>query len=394
MPITPNMELDLPTVSTTVGPEWATDLNTALGVVDAHDHSPGKGVALSQASFVISGDLEFNGFDATEVRSVRCESQSAALAEPTDANCYYSVSGNPVFNNGSGTATRLVSTSFPATAGDILYASSATAYGRLGIGTTGQVLKVSAGIPAWASPSASLSVVTASTTYVITSTNDVVLCDDTSASFTVTLPLATGSGKTFFIKKVNITLANAVTIARAGADTIMDAGSAVTSTTINTWGETISLVDAASGQWQILERRIPSNWTAYTPTLGAGFGTTSDVSYFYQRCGQDLKVRGVHGNGTVAAATTTISIPAGLAIGTSLMPGTLKANLGRLDQLTNSGSPATIGIYSITWVSGDSAVIVSANGVSQGYQNSTGSSLNSSYTCAVFFEVPILGWKG
>lgn len=38
------------------------------------------------------------------------------------------------------------------TTGDVLYASGATAISKLGIGTTGQVLTVSGGLPAWASP--------------------------------------------------------------------------------------------------------------------------------------------------------------------------------------------------------------------------------------------------
>jgi hypothetical protein len=41
---TANMNLSLPTVSVTIGPTWATQLNTALETVDVHDHTSGKGV--------------------------------------------------------------------------------------------------------------------------------------------------------------------------------------------------------------------------------------------------------------------------------------------------------------------------------------------------------------
>jgi hypothetical protein len=41
------------------------------------------------------------------------------------------------------------------TTGDIIYASSANTPARLGIGSTDQVLKVTAGVPAWATPAAS-----------------------------------------------------------------------------------------------------------------------------------------------------------------------------------------------------------------------------------------------
>ena len=36
------------------------------------------------------------------------------------------------------------------TVGDILYADSTTTLAKLGIGSTGQVLKVASGVPAWA----------------------------------------------------------------------------------------------------------------------------------------------------------------------------------------------------------------------------------------------------
>jgi hypothetical protein len=42
------------------------------------------------------------------------------------------------------------------TTGDIIYSSSGSTPARLGIGTTGQVLNVAAGIPAWTTPSGSL----------------------------------------------------------------------------------------------------------------------------------------------------------------------------------------------------------------------------------------------
>jgi hypothetical protein len=46
------------------------------------------------------------------------------------------------------------------TTGDIIYASSANTPARLGIGSTDQVLKVTAGVPAWATPTSSVPTVT------------------------------------------------------------------------------------------------------------------------------------------------------------------------------------------------------------------------------------------
>ena len=41
------MNLTLPTVGTTVGPTWASLLNTAITSIDSHDHSSGKGATIS-----------------------------------------------------------------------------------------------------------------------------------------------------------------------------------------------------------------------------------------------------------------------------------------------------------------------------------------------------------
>jgi hypothetical protein len=47
-----------------------------------------------------------------------------------------------------------ISNSLTTTTGDLIYASSANTPARLGIGSTGQVLSVSGGVPAWATPNA------------------------------------------------------------------------------------------------------------------------------------------------------------------------------------------------------------------------------------------------
>lgn len=65
-----------------------------------------------------------------------------------------------------------------------------------------------------------LSVATKSAAYTITSTDNVLLVDASGAARTMTLPAASASsGKLFTVKKIDSTT-NAVTIARAGSDTI------------------------------------------------------------------------------------------------------------------------------------------------------------------------------
>lgn len=67
---------------------------------------------------------------------------------------------------------------------------------------------------------------------------------------------------------------------------------------------------------------VPKNndtdWTAYTPTFTAGFGTTSSVSAFYKRNGANLDVRVKFTTGTVAASAATISLPSGLTTASTI----------------------------------------------------------------------------
>jgi hypothetical protein len=68
--ISPNMNLVVPAVGVTIGPEWAGDINTSLGLIDAHDHSPGKGVQITPAGLNINADLTIQSHNLTNAESV------------------------------------------------------------------------------------------------------------------------------------------------------------------------------------------------------------------------------------------------------------------------------------------------------------------------------------
>lgn len=104
---TPNMNLSLPTPSSTLGPTWASMLTAALDLVDAHDHTSGKGVPIPTAGLELDEDLGFNGYNATLLRSARFSDQAAALAAATDLGCIYAVGGDLYWNNGDGTAVQI-----------------------------------------------------------------------------------------------------------------------------------------------------------------------------------------------------------------------------------------------------------------------------------------------
>jgi len=104
---TPNMNLSLPTVSTTPGPQWASDINTALSTVDSHNHTSGNGVQIPSSGININGDLTFNSYNATTLRSVRFASNPSVLSLGTDLGCLYNVNGNLYWNSGAGAQVQL-----------------------------------------------------------------------------------------------------------------------------------------------------------------------------------------------------------------------------------------------------------------------------------------------
>lgn len=160
-----------------------------------------------------------------------------------------------------------LSLSTATTKGDLLAATGSAAITRLGVGSDGQFLKAdssqSTGL-IWASANANLTVATKTTTYTATGSDDLILCDATSAGFTVTLPAATGNtGKVLRIKKTDSS-ANAVTISRAGSDTIDGA----TSRKIGAQSDDIIIVSDGSATWQVIKAEaIAARYFASSTTI-------------------------------------------------------------------------------------------------------------------------------
>ena len=57
---TTNMALILPTPGERLGPTWASDLNSALTLIDSHDHSAGKGAQIGVDGITINGNFDLN----------------------------------------------------------------------------------------------------------------------------------------------------------------------------------------------------------------------------------------------------------------------------------------------------------------------------------------------
>ena len=107
--ISPNMNLPVPVVGVDPGPDWATQINNCLALIDSHTHVTGQGVQITPSGLDINTDLSIAGNNLTLVRSTRFQNQTSTLSGVTDLNCVYSsgTAGDLYYNDGSGNKIRL-----------------------------------------------------------------------------------------------------------------------------------------------------------------------------------------------------------------------------------------------------------------------------------------------
>ena len=157
-------------------------------------------------------------------------------------------------------------------------------------------------------------------TYSVLTTDQFLKLSASGGSFTATLHTAVGyAGKEIYLTRTDQTLANAVTIATTGGQTIGGASTVK----LCTQYETIALVSDGSN-WLVSFRRIPNVLTAYTPTWGASTSNPSigdgTVSGLWRRVGEciEAQIEVVMGSTTTyGTGTYTFSLPSGLSIDTS-----------------------------------------------------------------------------
>ena len=191
--VTSFMSLTLPTPSVTLGPEWATELNAALELVDSHDHTSGKGKKITPAAINVNSNLSLGGYSATEVLSAVFNDQSASPSTPSSV---YSLNGDLYWNNGSAVPVQLTS--------------------------GGSIVSTPASVE-------NLDYQAVNTDTTISSASTVVFLDvDTTATRTITLPAASAvpTGRIYVIKDASgQSETNTLTIVPNGSDTIDGAAS-------------------------------------------------------------------------------------------------------------------------------------------------------------------------
>ena len=112
----PNMDLPVPVVGQEPGPDYAKDVNNSLSLIDAHDHSPGKGVQITPAGLNINTVLSFQSNFASNLAGLNLIPQSVTPG----INTIYESGVDLFFVDGNGNNIRLTqSGSIAGTTGSI-----------------------------------------------------------------------------------------------------------------------------------------------------------------------------------------------------------------------------------------------------------------------------------
>jgi len=142
-----------------------------------------------------------------------------------------------------------------------------------------------------------------------------------------------------------------------------------------------------------------TEWTSYTPTFSAGFGTVSNAAGKWKRSGSDLEVFVSCTTGNVATSLATVSLPSGLSIDSSkLTINNTTSNAGTLIGTYNSSGAVTSLIGNIIAAPSTSTTLLylgAAGSISSSHLTpSTGNqALVNSTVFSFYAKVPIQGWS-
>jgi len=204
---------------------------------------------------------------------------------------------------GSSVDTTVKALSPGTTAGDVDYYTSSTAKARLGIGTSGQVLSVSGGVPAWATVSASSLTLLSTTTL-------------SGASTTISGISGSYQDLQVIVYGVNCSANGNLRIAPNGSTTITTMTRAQTGQTLDDY-----MYICGTG----MRISVPDNTASITIYNYAGaFEKPFDFAgYGYQASNAQVATGGTGGIRTTSAITSlVVSIPSGtMSAGTVLIYG-------------------------------------------------------------------------
>lgn len=102
------MNLIVPTVGTDPGPDYATNVNTTITIVDSHNHSLGSGVQITPQGLNINSTLTIQNQALTNVGQVSLTSQ---VSTPATNGTVYEFGNDLYFLNGAGTNIQVTNAS-------------------------------------------------------------------------------------------------------------------------------------------------------------------------------------------------------------------------------------------------------------------------------------------
>ena len=231
--------------------------------------------------------------------------------------------------------------------------------------------------------------VTKTTTYTAVLTDYFILGSASGGSWTLTLPTAVGiTGKIFIIGRSDQTLANAITVDGNASETIN--GSA--NLKLATQGERIKIVSDGTN-WQLLERFIPSVWTAFTPT--GSWVTNTTYTGMWRRSGDSIDLQYVLNlSGAPTSASLTLNIVSGLTMDNTKFIGAVYGTGAYVDAGSTlyRGGVDTISATQFACSVGESSsTYLRATVVTQAVPFTFG---NTDQVYVILNSVPITGWDG
>lgn len=102
------MNLPVPVVGQEAGPQYATDINNCMSLIDSHTHASGSGVLITPNAMNINADLSMSNNNLTNINSARFAALgSPIVATPPDVDCLYVSGVDLYYNDGNGNQVRI-----------------------------------------------------------------------------------------------------------------------------------------------------------------------------------------------------------------------------------------------------------------------------------------------